>query len=137
MTATLSYRISAGLLLLFAAGHTLGFLRFKPPTPEGLAVQEAMTKVHFELQGKSFTYAGFYTGFGLFVAVFLVFAAFLAWHLGNLAARDPQAIGPVGWALFAVQLATLALSWIYFAPVTVWLSAVVAVFVGWAALLAA
>jgi hypothetical protein len=36
-----------------------------------------------------------------------------------------------------VQLATLALSWIYFAPVTVWLSAVVAVFVGWAALLAA
>jgi hypothetical protein len=42
MTATLLYRISAFVLVLFAAGHTLGFLKFKAPTPEGVAVQQAM-----------------------------------------------------------------------------------------------
>ncbi len=39
MSPTLLYRIAAALLLLFAAGHTLGFLAFKPPSPEGLAVR--------------------------------------------------------------------------------------------------
>ena len=37
MSATLLYRIAAGLLLLFAVGHTLGFLGFKPASVEGLA----------------------------------------------------------------------------------------------------
>ena len=43
MNATLLYRIAAALLLLFAVLHTFGFLGFKPPTAEGLAVRDAMT----------------------------------------------------------------------------------------------
>jgi hypothetical protein len=48
MKATVLYRIASGLLVLFAVGHTLGFLNFKPPSPEGLAVREAMNNVHFQ-----------------------------------------------------------------------------------------
>ncbi len=56
MTATLLYRISAFVLVLFAAGHTLGFMKFTAPTPEGVAVQQAMDNVRFSLGGKSLTY---------------------------------------------------------------------------------
>jgi hypothetical protein len=133
MNATLLYRIAAALLILFALGHTIGFLHFKPPTPEAIAVRDAMTNVHFEVKGASFSYGGFYNGFGLFVTAYLLFSAFLAWHLGGLATREPQAIGGLGWAFFAVQVASLALSWIYFSVPPAVFSGIVAACVGWAA----
>lgn len=133
MNATTLYRIASVLFVLFAAGHTFGFLKFKPPTQEGLAVRDSMNDVHFQVGGKSFSYGGFYTGFGLFITVNLLFSAFLSWHLGSLAGGDPQAIGVLGWAFFAVQVAGLALSWMYFAPVTAVFSALVAICLGWGA----
>lgn len=136
MTATVLYRIAAVLLVLFAAGHTVGFLRFTPPTAEGIAVRDAMDAVRFDIKGKSFTYGGFYRGFGLFVTAYVLFSAFIAWHLGGLAAAGPSAIGVLGWAFFLVQLATLALSWIYFGPMIGIFSGLIAVCLGWAAWLA-
>jgi hypothetical protein len=133
MKATLLYRIASVLLILFAAGHTVGFLRFKSPSPEGRAVWEAMNDVHFQVRGASFSYGGFYIGFGLFVTAYMLFSAFLAWHLGALASKNPQAIGALGWAFFAVQVASLILSWIYFSAPPVVFSALVAACLGWAA----
>jgi len=46
------------LFVLFAAGHTFGFLNFKPPTAEGLAVRDAMNNLHF---GADLSYGAFYT----------------------------------------------------------------------------
>jgi hypothetical protein len=63
----------------------------------------------------------------------MLFSAFLAWHLGALAGKNPQTIGALGWAFFAVQVASLALSWIYFSAAPVVFSALVATCVGWAA----
>jgi hypothetical protein len=42
MSATILFRIASVVFLLFALGHTVGFLSFKPPTAEGLAVRTAM-----------------------------------------------------------------------------------------------
>lgn len=125
MTATLLYRIAAVVLLLFAAGHTVGFLTFRPPSPQGLAVYESMQSVHFEFDGGTFSYGGFYTGFGLTVTAYMLFSAFLAWHLGSLAASRPQAIGALAWVFAAVQLACLVLSVIYFFLVPILFSAAV------------
>lgn len=133
MTATWLYRIAAVVLLLFAAGHTFGFLNFKPPTPEGIAVRDAMDNVRFTLGSRSYTYGDFYRGFGLFCTAYLLFAAFLAWHLGSLARSSPQAIGLLGWIFFALQLAGIALSWKYFIPPPIIFSAVLAILTGWAA----
>jgi len=133
MSATLLYRISSVLLLLFALGHTIGFLKFKPPTAEGIAVRDGMNNVHFEVRGKSYSYGGFYVGFGLFNSVFLFFSALLAWHFGRLAATNPQGIGPLGWAFCLTQLATLVLCWAYFNPIAVTFSALLTVCLGWAA----
>ena len=133
MNATLLYRIAAVLLILFALGHTIGFLKFKPPTTEGIAVRDAMKQVHFQVRGRDYSYGGFYVGFGLFNSVYLLFAALLAWQLGNLAGRSPQAIGAVGWAFCLVMVASLVLCWLYFNMIAVAFSAVLAVCTGWAA----
>lgn len=133
MKASLFYRIASVLLILFAAGHTFGFLKFKPPSPEARAVRDAMYSVQFQVGGSSFSYGGFYKGFGLFVTAYLLFSAFLAWHLGGLANSNPQAIGALGWAFFSVQVASLVLSWIYFSTAPAAFSAVVAACLGWAA----
>lgn len=133
MNATVRYRIAAVVLVLFAAGHTFGFLSFKPETPDGIAALDAMTKVHFKVGGWTCSYGDFYKGFGLHITVYLLFSAFLSWHLGTMAATNPQSIGFLGWAFAAVQVAGIALSWIYFFPITVIFSAAAAVCVGLAA----
>ena len=135
MRATLLYRIGAVVLVLFAAGHTFGFLNFKPPTDEGLAVRDAMHGVHL-VPGKSYTYEGFYKGFGLFISAEMLFSAFVAWHLGSLAASNAQCIGALGWALVALQVASLVLGWIYFNPLTVIFSGVALLCVAWASWIA-
>ena len=132
MNATLLYRIASALLVLFAVGHTIGFLRFKPPTPEAAAVSDAMRKVHFQVGATSFSYGGFYIGFGLFVTAYLLFSAYLAWYLGGVAATN-AAIGTLRWAFFATQLAVVALSWFYFFAAPAVLATLAAACVGFAA----
>lgn len=133
MKPTLLYRIASVLFVLFATGHTVGFLRFVPPNAEGIAVRDAMRNVHFALRGGSYSYGGFYDGFGLSVSVYLLFSAFLAWHLGALAARDPKAVGALGWVFCAMQIAQLVICAIYFFPPPVVFSAVTALCLGAAA----
>lgn len=69
------FRITSVLLLLFAAGHTFGFLTFRPATAEGQAVWAAMNGVRFAAGHGTSSYRGFYVGFGLFVSSFYVFEA--------------------------------------------------------------
>ena len=133
MKATWLYRIAAVLLFLFALGHTFGFLYFKPPTPEGVAVHDAMNNVHFQMGSATSSYGGFYVGFGLFVTAYLLFGAFLAWYLSGLVSKAPRVASTLGWGLFAVQVASLALSWIYFAGPPIVFSSILAVCLGCAA----
>ncbi len=127
MKAATLYRTSAVLLVLFAVGHTIGFLTFKPPTQEALALRDAMTNVHFDVNGSQLSYGGFYRGFGLFVTAYLLFAALLAWRL----ATNPDPM--VAWSLCATQMVSLVLGWIYFSAPPAILSAMVAGCVGYAA----
>lgn len=134
MTAATLYRIASVLLLLFALGHTVGFLTLKPPTPESAAVHDAMNNVRFPVGGRTSTYGGFYVGFGLFDSAFLLFSAFVAWTLasaaGGAASRFAAALG---WGLCVVMLASLALCLAYFNLVAIAFSAVLAVCLGCAA----
>ena len=136
MKATVLYRIAAVVFVLFAVGHTYGFLSLRAPSAEGRAVFDAMNSVQFVVHDRAYTYGAFYRGLGLSCTVSMLFSAFLSWHLGELARSAPAAIGALGWVFFAVQLAGLALSVIYFGPPPVVLSAVVAIILGLAAWLA-
>jgi len=127
MNATVLYRIAAVLLVLFAAGHTLGFLKFVPGSAEGIAVRDAMSAVQFEFKGSKYSYGNFYKGFGLTITAYLLFSAFLAWHLAGIAASQPQAIGYLGWAFVLVQIICVGLSIAYFFLLPAILSAVVVI----------
>jgi hypothetical protein len=134
MSATLLYRISAAILVLFAAGHTFGFLSFTPPTPEGVAVRDAMNNVYFTAAGSKLSYGGFYRGFGLSITINTLFMALLSWHLGTVARTAPETIGMIAWGFFAVQVLGIALSFKYFAAGPAALSCILAVLLGWAAI---
>jgi hypothetical protein len=136
MSATLLYRIAAVIFVVFAVGHTYGFLRLRPPSPEARAVFDAMNTVHFEVGGRSFTYGAFYRGFGLSCTASMILSAFLCWHLGALARSAPASIGLLGWVFFAVQVVGVVLSALYFGPPPMVLSAAVTALVGVAAFLA-
>lgn len=114
MTATLLYRIAAVLLILLAAVHTFSSLTFTPPTPEAKAVRDAMDNVHVE---GNYSYGNFYKGLTLSITVYLLFLAFLAWHVGSVAAKTPEAIGALGWVFCASQLATVVVAAIYIGAV--------------------
>jgi hypothetical protein len=110
--ARILYRISSVLLLLFAAGHTFGFRQNVPEWGVD-AVLGLMRSVHFDAQGFTRTYWDFFTAFGLFFSVFLVFAAVLAWLLGRLPADILARVQSIAWALAICFVAVTALNWRY------------------------
>jgi hypothetical protein len=107
--APILYRISSVLLVLFSAGHTFGF-RQNNPEWRADAVLGLMQSVHFDAQGFSRTYWDFFSAFGLFSSVFLLFAAVLAWLLGGLPAEILARVRSIAWALAICFVAVTALS---------------------------
>jgi hypothetical protein len=113
MKPMLFYRIASVLLVLFAAGHQIGFRQTKGMTGAD-AVVEQMKSVHFTVQGFPRVYYDFFVGFGYFVTVFLLFSAVLAWQLGGLQPDVLVRIPVVTWGLAACFAAVAILSWTYF-----------------------
>jgi hypothetical protein len=110
--ASIPYRIASVLLLLFAAGHTFGFRQNNPEWGAD-SVLGLMQSIHFDAQGFSRTYWDFFSAFGLFVSVFFLFAAVLAWQLGGLPAETLARVRSIAWALAICFVAITALSWSY------------------------
>lgn len=112
MKASLLYRIAAVLLLLFAAGHTLGFRQSDPSWGVG-ALLNSMQSIHFNVQGFSRTYWDLFDAAGFSVGVLYLFAAILAWQLGRLPVATLALMRGLTWA-FAVCFAVLTvISWRY------------------------
>ena len=112
MKASWLYRIASVVLVLFAAGHTLGFRQNNPQWGAD-AVLAIMRSVHFDAQGFSRTYWDFFSAFGYFFSVFLLFAAVLAWLLGGLPAETLARVRSIAWALAISFVAVTALSFRY------------------------
>jgi hypothetical protein len=133
MKSSFLYRLAAVVFLLFAAGHTFGFLTLIPPTSEGIAVRDAMNNVHFAAGGTSMSYGGFYHGFGLSITASMLFQAFLAWQLAAMVHPVPRAAVSIGWGLCILQLVGVVLGWIYFPIISAVFSLALAICLGLAA----
>ena len=103
MKASALYRIAAVLLLLFDAGHTSGFPWSDPKWGVDL---RSVRSTHFYIMGFSRTHWDFYIGFGLFVSVFLLLSAVLAWQLGSLPPESSALMRGTAWA-FALCFAAI------------------------------
>ena len=112
MKASAWFRIASVLLLLFATGHTVGFRQTNPEWGVGPLI-DSMRSIHFDAQGFSRTYWDFFSAFGLFFSVFLLFAAVLAWQLGGLPTETLTRVRGIAWALAICFASITALSWRY------------------------
>ena len=118
MNASILYRIASVLLVLFAVGHTVGFLQIDPKWGVDAMIKE-MQSIRFGVLGSNRTYWDFYVGFGLFVSVFLVFLAVLTWQLSSLPAATLASMRGTAWSLvicFGV-VSILSLRYFFIIPI--------------------
>jgi hypothetical protein len=113
MSTSLLYRIASVILVLFAAGHTIGFRQVQPEWKVD-ALVAGMRSSQFAVQGFTRSYWDFYVGFGLFVTFFLVFAAVLAWQLAGLPRAQLHEMALLTWSFALCSVGIAALSWRYF-----------------------
>ena len=104
MTTTLWLRVASGIALLFAAGHTLGGLKYWSPMGDNPVLQ-AMRTVRFDTMGANRSYLDFYLGFGYSLSVTEVMQAVLLWQLAALARSDALGVRPM---ITVIALATAA-----------------------------
>ena len=112
MKASLLYRITAVLLLLFAVGHTLGFRQSDPKWGVD-ALLGSMRSIHFDVQGFNRTYWDLFEAAGFSVGVFYLFAAILAWQLGGLPAATLALMRGTAWTFALCFAAITVVSWRY------------------------
>lgn len=136
MRAALPFRVCAVMLLLFAVGHTYGFLHFIPSTAAGVAVKTAMDGVAFPLGKAQRSYGDFYRGFGLFITAYLLFAAVIAFQLPRLLLAAPESFWLIAVGFLLVQMATSIVALTYFALPPATLSGAIVLCLAWGLLLA-
>ena len=110
MKASMFYRIAAVLLLLFAAGHTLGFRQSDPKWGVD-ALLGSMRSIHFDVQGFNRTYWDLFVAAGFSLGIFYLFAAILAWQLGGLPAATLALMRGTAWAFPLCFAAITLVSW--------------------------
>lgn len=113
MSAALLYRVSAILLLLFAAGHQMGFRKVDPRWGV-TALIDGLRSTPFEVHGVRRTYWSFFSGFGFFVTVLLLFSAVLSWQLAGLPATTLASLRVISWAFAGCYVVLALLTWRYF-----------------------
>jgi hypothetical protein len=124
LTSRVLYRIAAVLILLFDLGHSAGF---PWSDPKWGVDTSAMRSSQFQVLGFTRTYWDFYVGFGLFVSVFLLLAAILAWQLGSLPKQTALLVRTTAWVLSLCFVAVTFLSWRYFFSIPIVFSALIAI----------
>jgi hypothetical protein len=125
------YRLAAYTLVLYALGHTLGAVIRTPHFGlESDGVVAAMKDVHVLASGYDCTWYGFYRGFGIFVTVYFLFSAALAWHVGGMRTRERAAFAPIMWALFASHAISIVTASLYFFGVPIVFSTLVTLLLG-------
>ena len=113
MRASLYFRMAAILIALFAVGHTMGFRQTDPRWGLDSTIA-SMKTIRFVTQGFNRSYWDFFVGFGLFVSLFLILAAVVAWQMGSLPAPTLASMRVVAWALTVCFGIVTLLSWRYF-----------------------
>jgi uncharacterized protein YndB with AHSA1/START domain len=109
------FRLATYVLILFFLGHTLGALINIPSFgTAGDAVLAAMRSTQFRCQTSDCTWFGFYMGFGIFVSIFFLATAAIAWYLGGLDRPRQRALAPIAWMLFLAYAANAVVAWTYF-----------------------
>jgi len=88
---------------------------------------DQLRSTHFNVQGFSRTYWDFFTGFGFFVTILLLFAAIVSWQFGGLPKETLSGMSLLTWSLAICFIIVTLLSYQYFFIVPVIFSGVIAI----------
>jgi hypothetical protein len=124
------FRISAVVMLFFGVLHTYGFLAFRLPTAEGMAVWNGMNDVSFTMDGGTYSYGHFYRAFGLSITAAELFGAWVVWTLGAMARRGDGGVRAIAWGVIVWQVIGAVIAAIYVSVEPAVLSLVTVVCVG-------
>lgn len=118
MKASIVYRVTAILLLLFAAAHGFGFTQHDPRWGVD-ALVASMQAFHFDVQGFNRSYWDFYLAGGYSTDVFVLFSAVLAWQLGGLPADTLRRLRVITWAfaLCFAAVTAVAVTYLFIPPI--------------------
>jgi hypothetical protein len=130
MKATLWFRIAAFVMLAFGVLHTIGFLNFRPPSAEGMAVWNGMNDVSFTIDGSTYSYGHFYRAFGLSITAAQLFGAWVMWILGSMARRGDGGVRAIAWGFMVWQAIGVVIAAMYVSSKPAVMSAVTVVCVG-------
>jgi hypothetical protein len=112
MKAKTLLRIGAVLMLLHAAGHTIGALTWKQTSDTAMKrVVEGMLNNHFDFMGLTVSIGDFYSGYGFILIGVLLLLSLLLWILST----EPMRSIILALGFFLVFLSVMEL--IYFFPV--------------------
>jgi hypothetical protein len=135
MKATIWFRIAAVVMVAFGVMHTIGFLDFRPPSSEGMAVWNGMNGVSFTIDGSTYSYGHFYRAFGLSITAAQLFGAWVAWTLGSMARRGEGGVRAIALGIIVWQIVGIAIAAIYVSVVPAAMSSVTVICVAIALLL--
>lgn len=113
MKSSTLYRIAAVLLVVFAAAHQFGF-RSVDPSWNAADVVRGMQTTRFAVQGFTRSYWDFFSGFGFFVTIFLLFSAVLSWEIGRQPAEVLRAMTRTRWTFAACYVVITVMTWAFF-----------------------
>jgi hypothetical protein len=126
MNARLWLRISAGVSLLLALGHTLGGRKYWSPNGENPVLQQ-MRDVHFDVMGVNRSFYDFYMAFGYSLSVAIFMQSILLWQLSAVVATDAARVRPMIAVITAAVVASGIIAWRMLFPVPVYFELILAV----------
>lgn len=112
MTVSFWLRTAAVIMVLFAAGHTMGGQSAWSPLGE-TAVLEQMRTFRFDAMGTDRSYLEFYLGFGYSITVMQLAQAVLLWQLAGLAREDAARVRPLIATFLIAAVASTIVTWRY------------------------
>ena len=125
-----TYKITTGLLIFLASMHTYGAFTENDFGVQGNAVYAAMKSVRFDMFGSDRTYSDLYFGSGIVISVYILFTAYLSWHLSRQK-EDLAVLRPVKWGLFLTYAMGALISFRYFFMGPTISTLLVVVLTGW------
>jgi D-alanyl-lipoteichoic acid acyltransferase DltB (MBOAT superfamily) len=136
MKAWIWFRALAVILAIFTLGHTVGTMSSITKGPEEGAVISAMQDLRLPVMGFMRSYWDFYRGFSVTITVLFAVLAVIAWQLGGMSRRNPEAALPIATTLLIGCIANAIVAWKYFfaAPMLMSAATVVCAGVGFALL---
>jgi D-alanyl-lipoteichoic acid acyltransferase DltB (MBOAT superfamily) len=114
MKAWIWFRALAVILAIFTLGHTVGTMSSITKGPEEGAVISAMQGLRLPVMGFIRSYWDFYRGFSVTITVLFAVLAVVAWQLGSMSRRNPEAALPIATTLLVGCIANAVVAWKYF-----------------------